>query len=349
MLLGESKPYVSVVVPMYNVENYLEHCVRSILNQTLSDLEVILVDDASPDRSGEIADQLALNDARIRVVHRACNGGLGPARNSGLEVAHGEYVMFVDSDDWIEPDMATVLCDYSSDNDLDICFTGRRFVTDGVVVKRIPHPLAGAIISGTETSEFHKEFYGPLPGKSTSSPIPVSAWAALYRTAFLNRENLRFIDIRSEDMIFNILAVDCAEKIGFCAGEFYNYRKDNQPSITTSASMRSVQQYFVLFDKLLELAGNEPPGIREECVLRANRRIIDVTRSALRVNQHSNNSRAEKRAVAYGMLYNPILRHALSLYPIWHAPFSQALFSLFMKARCVGACELLAKLRGGYA
>lgn len=349
MLLREGSPLISVIVPMYNVEQYLENCVISIQKQTISDLEIILVDDFSPDRSGEIAERLAQEDSRIKVIRRACNGGLGPARNSGLEIARGEYVMFVDSDDWIEPDMTRALFDYSLANDLDACFSGNRIVTNGVVVKHRPHPLAGTKISGAEITEFRKELYGPLPEKYIDLQIPVSAWAALYRAAFLNQKRLRFIDIRSEDMIFNVSVATCANKIGFCAGEYYNYRKDNQSSITNSVSMLATQRYFVLFEKLLELAENEPRAIREECVLRARRRIIDITRSALRTTQHSENSRAEKRTITYEMLHNPVLGYALSSYPIWKAPLSQALFSFFMKAKCVGICELLAQMRGGYA
>ena len=93
-----SEPKVSVVIPMYNVEKYLDTCVQSVRKQTLQDIEIILVDDGSPDRCGEMAEEYAKQDSRVKVVHRK-NGGLGPARNSGMEIATGEYIGFVDSDD----------------------------------------------------------------------------------------------------------------------------------------------------------------------------------------------------------------------------------------------------------
>ena len=94
---------ISVIVPIYKVEQYLRQCVDSILNQTHSALEVILVDDGSPDGSGKICDEYAARDSRVRVIHKK-NGGLSDARNAGIEIARGDYIAFVDSDDWLDID-----------------------------------------------------------------------------------------------------------------------------------------------------------------------------------------------------------------------------------------------------
>jgi len=99
----EKNPLLSVIIPVYKVENYLARCVDSILGQTYTELEVILVDDGSPDASGSICDRYALQDSRVRVIHKE-NGGLSSARNVGIDMAAGEYITFVDSDDWIESD-----------------------------------------------------------------------------------------------------------------------------------------------------------------------------------------------------------------------------------------------------
>lgn len=97
-------PQISIIVPVYKVEQYLDRCVNSILNQTFTDFELILVDDGSPDRCPQMCDEWAKKDARIRVIHKE-NGGAGAARNAALRAAEGEYIGFVDSDDWITPDM----------------------------------------------------------------------------------------------------------------------------------------------------------------------------------------------------------------------------------------------------
>lgn len=95
---------ISIIVPVYNVEKYLERCIESIVNQTYKDIEIILVDDGSPDNCPVICDRYAEKDNRIKVIHKQ-NGGLINARKSGLEIAQGDYIGFVDSDDWIEPEM----------------------------------------------------------------------------------------------------------------------------------------------------------------------------------------------------------------------------------------------------
>ena len=95
------KPLISVIVPVYKVEPYLRQCVDSILNQTYANLEVILVDDGSPDRCGAICDEYAAQDSRVRVIHKS-NGGQSTARNMALDVCTGDYIAFVDSDDWLE-------------------------------------------------------------------------------------------------------------------------------------------------------------------------------------------------------------------------------------------------------
>ena len=122
-------PKVSIVVPVYNVENYLEFCVRSLKAQTLKDIEIILVDDGSPDNSGKICDELAKTDSRISVVHKQ-NGGLSSARNAGIAVARGEYIGFVDSDDWVEPDMYEHLLKLIEENDADIADCGMIEITE---------------------------------------------------------------------------------------------------------------------------------------------------------------------------------------------------------------------------
>ena len=99
---------ISVIVPVYNVEEYVEKCVLSIINQTYKNLEIILVDDGSTDNSGKICDEIAIKDNRIKVIHKK-NGGLSDARNVGIDIAKGDYLGFVDSDDYIDPDMYSIL------------------------------------------------------------------------------------------------------------------------------------------------------------------------------------------------------------------------------------------------
>ena len=121
-----SGPLISVVVPIYNVEQYLERCIDSILHQTYEHLEIILVDDGSPDNSGAICDSYLSLDQRIKVIHKR-NGGLSDARNAGLEMASGEFIAFIDSDDTIMPEMIEKLYERIDTDRSDMAFCGYRF------------------------------------------------------------------------------------------------------------------------------------------------------------------------------------------------------------------------------
>ena len=115
----QKQPFVSVIVPSYNIEDYIGECIESIMEQTYCDWELILVDDGSNDRTGDICNEYAGKDNRIKVIHKE-NGGLVSARKSGLERATGEYIFYLDGDDWIKPDALEVLCTCAKRETVDI-------------------------------------------------------------------------------------------------------------------------------------------------------------------------------------------------------------------------------------
>ena len=125
---------ISVIIPVYKVEEYLPRCLDSVLGQTHTDLEIILIDDGSPDNSGKLCDQYAAKDDRIKVIHKE-NGGVSSARNAGLDAATGDYIGFVDSDDWIEPDMYAFLLENAVAYDADISMCAAYFYHEG---KQLP-------------------------------------------------------------------------------------------------------------------------------------------------------------------------------------------------------------------
>lgn len=114
---------ISVIIPVYNVEKYLEKCVESVTNQTLKNIEIILVDDGSPDSCPQICDSLADKDTRIKVIHKT-NGGLSSARNAGLKMAKGEWIYFLDSDDYIEPQTLEIMLSFTKNKSIDIVIAG---------------------------------------------------------------------------------------------------------------------------------------------------------------------------------------------------------------------------------
>ena len=122
-----SNPKVSIIVPVYNVENYLERCIESLRNQTLENIEIILVDDASSDSSPHICDKAAAEDSRIKVIHKV-NEGAGKARNAALKIAKGEYIGFVDSDDFVDPHMFDILSQKMEEYNSDLVMSGVRYI-----------------------------------------------------------------------------------------------------------------------------------------------------------------------------------------------------------------------------
>ena len=116
-------PLISVIVPIYHVEQYLNRCVESLVNQTYSNLEIILVDDGSPDNCPKMCDDWVQKDSRIKVIHKG-NGGLSDARNAGMQIANGDVISFIDSDDWIDPKFFEVMLNVMQDDESDIVSCG---------------------------------------------------------------------------------------------------------------------------------------------------------------------------------------------------------------------------------
>lgn len=212
-------PKVSVIVPVYNAEKYMQECVGSILNQTLSDLELILVDDGSTDRSPALCDHYAAQDVRVKVIHKP-NGRAASARNAGLRTATGEYVAFVDSDDWISPDMYekmlqtgadVTLCDYV------------RFQSE----KEFPFTQPSVAAGFYNKAQIREKIYPYLVMDGIEYPITISNWAMLIKRDIIVKNQLSYREdiLISEDAPFGSEVLYCADSFAYLKGErFYHYR-----------------------------------------------------------------------------------------------------------------------------
>lgn len=214
---------ISVIVPVYKVEDYLNECVQSIINQTYQNLQIILVDDGTPDRCGEMCDAWAKIDKRIEVIHKK-NGGLSDARNVGLDAAKGNFIAFVDSDDWIEPQMYEVMMNALIKEKADFVACGIIDCYSGKEIKRsIPYNVGAS------------ETFLNLIYKDTT--FPVATWNKLYRKKCW--ETLRFpVGKICEDAFTTYLLVDHASRIVQIPDLLYHYRI-RKNSIMTSAFKHS--------------------------------------------------------------------------------------------------------------
>ena len=233
-----AQPKVSVIVPVYNVEKYLKRCVNSLRNQTLKDIEIILVDDASTDLSPKICDDAAKEDHRIKIIHKE-NEGAGKARNAALEIADGEYIGFVDSDDYVKDEMFEVLYEKAEKYKSDLVMSGILFVDGNVFKNEGEHLLKQYFDKDThfETDEEIKALkmgiVGALPEEADDSKYGMSIWKNLFRHQVIKDNNIVFQSERemlSEDALFMIDYISCIKK---ATDAFYNYYR-NEESISKS-------------------------------------------------------------------------------------------------------------------
>lgn len=233
----------SVIVPAYNVERYLPKCIENIINQTYSDLEIILVNDGSPDGCLEIMQRYAKQDKRIVVVSQE-NGGLSAARNAGLRVATGDYVSFIDSDDWVEPDMFSVLAAHLSAASPDYACFRLRFdneKTGKSTVYGTPYPIEELV--GREAI---------LEDTLKVRHIPTSACSKVYNRTFLSDNNLFFeLGIVNEDTLFSIQAACCANKVTFVNRVLY-HTIERDGSISRASYERLCKHMVIALDKVKE-------------------------------------------------------------------------------------------------
>lgn len=338
-------PLFSIIVPMYGTERFVARCIESICSQTLTEIEIILVDDGSPDRCGEIADSYALADARIRVIHKE-NGGAGPARNSGLKLATGKFVAFVDSDDWVEPCMYERLYKAAVQSRSQIVYSGIKIVTQDRVTETREHPLAGrTLIEQSDIFELRRAFFGPPAARVDKDVTPTSACVAGYDRRLLEEHGVIFRNIFGEDKVFNIEATRCADRIACIPGAFYCYRKDGQPSRTTTFVSRKIDDYQVLFGQLRMLAEEEPEAFRDESRIRAKRCVIDYSRVLIRMLELSPLEGCVKARYVREICRGRELEEACLGFPFWKLPLAQSAFFLCLRFRLGALARALVRLK----
>lgn len=215
------KGFLSVIVPVYKVEQYLDRCVESIVNQTYRHLEIILVDDGSPDRCPELCDQWAKRDTRIKVIHKE-NGGLSDARNTGIKAAKGEYLAFVDSDDYIDREMYETMLDAIDRTDVGMACCGRYVVRGNA---QIPECCAERETIFMAVDAIRELLLG--------GAVEEAVWDKVYRAELF--EGLQFpVGEINEDIVIMPALLDRAERVVHVGKSFYYYWQ-NGSSITRSA------------------------------------------------------------------------------------------------------------------
>ena len=247
---------ISVIVPVYKVEPYLDKCVRSIVDQTYHNLEIILVDDGSPDRCGEICDAWAAKDSRIRVIHKE-NGGLSDARNAGLAVATGKYMGFVDSDDYIAPDMYRLLLERMNADGSDIAACGVEMVYEDDTPRQMLTPAGCHVLDNAQAME----------AIIRESLLKQPVWYKLYKTDLI-RDIPFAVGKCHEDVFWSWQAIARAKKVSIFDTPCYFY-------LQRSGSIMGQQFSEKRLDSI------EAKCIRQDYLLKHHPALADADRCAL--------------------------------------------------------------------
>jgi glycosyltransferase involved in cell wall biosynthesis len=234
----EKQELISIIVPVYNVENYLSKCIESLLSQSYENIEVILVDDGSTDSSGEICDRFALKDKRIKVIHQE-NAGVSASRNKALKFANGQWLMFVDSDDYVEKDFCEAPLRYATENSCEIVCFNYKAVSDSEVINAGNNNECNCLLDRTKAMIMHAKY-----------ELSDYVWDKLYRAAVW--KGLVFPEASCcEDMGILFKCFERTANVGIIPDCLYNYyQRDNSTvhSISTRRTLDTFRMYKERFD-----------------------------------------------------------------------------------------------------
>ncbi|GAA3656717.1 glycosyltransferase family 2 protein [Flavivirga jejuensis] len=227
----ESSCLISIVIPVYNVDKYLRECLDSVLNQRYKRLEILIVNDGSTDKSGQISDEYALRNSRIKVFHNE-NSGVSCARNFGLNKVTGDYVVFVDSDDIILPNFVDYMLYIVKNTGAEFCMS--KYVSNTKDVD-VSNDKSFTVLSSEEAT-----------CTLLYPEIPIGCWNKIYKVSLLRDNNITFPTdfFMGEGLNFITTVSQIANKVGLGYGKVYYYRKDNFDSATTSFNIRKIDNAF---------------------------------------------------------------------------------------------------------
>ncbi len=226
------EPLISVIIPVFNVEDYLDYCLKSVIEQEYKNLEIILVDDGSSDSSGGICEEYAKKDSRIKVIHKK-NGGLSSARNVGLDVMTGDYISFVDSDDYIRVDYISQMVRYIVEDKTDLVICSTKKTTSNKDYRFVP-----------QKSNKHFVYDSPtIKIKMISKKVPMYSVSKLFKASF--KEELRFPEGKLfEDIVSTWNVIKKVNNVTFSTDELYYYRQRTGSIVNSNYNHNRMDQLF---------------------------------------------------------------------------------------------------------
>lgn len=300
-------PAISIIIPVYNVEKWLARAVQSLQAQTFSDFEIFLVDDGSTDTSGTLCDQLAAEDARIRVIHQQ-NAGAAAARNTAIDQAKGTYLYFMDGDDWCDTDMLAALYETACENDLDLVVTGFYIETYYRADKFFQEKRNAPDRIFATQEEFRQAAHELFDAQLLYAP-----WNKLYRRSYLLDKGIRFPGTFWDDLPFNLDVMREVERVGTLDGHFYHFLRARAESENTRYRPDMYEKREEEHCWLQELYAGwdiDSPEIQEFLARRYAERLVGCVENV--TNKNCTLSNKEKRQEIAKMITAPQARDALA-------------------------------------
>lgn len=237
---------VSVIIPVYNAETYIRQCIESVLNQTYNHFEIILINDGSTDNSLSIIKEYSTKDSRVKVLSIE-NSGVSVARNIGIDTATGDYITFVDSDDWVEPDMLKYAVENINNTESDITIWSYYKNYYNKEIKCSFFPQTDRVFEENKEILYLKAIYGRYSKDIVTEGVSLgTTWCKLYRTDFIKNNMLKFNPqlIRAQDTIFSIYAFRYAKRISYFDKNLYHYRISNSSTTSGTRFISNTHQPF---------------------------------------------------------------------------------------------------------
>lgn len=337
-------PKVSIIIPIYNVEKFLSRTMKSILDQTLHEIEIIMVDDESPDNCPALCNFYAQKYPNIKVIHKK-NEGLGMACNSGIEIATGDYIAFCDSDDYVDKEMYETMYTTAIKYNADAVFTGIKTVNQiGKVSPMNTYPSLQIIKQKNKIQQFTMNMIASEASNPIEREVAMSAKIVLYRKSMIEKYNIRFISERvliSEDLIWNIDILchsNCIVILPYTGYYYYNN--------TSSLSKRIRTDRFPFFKVLRKelLKKMEFYQMPEETKTRIDRMFIGYCRFYIGNICKSQLPKKERKNIINEICNDNIWNTIWHTYPIKKMPKKHCLLLFLMRCNCFSLINLIYKI-----
>lgn len=343
-----NKGLITVVLPIYNVEKYLDRCINSVVKQTYSNLEILLIDDGSTDNSSAICDEWAKKDERIRVIHKK-NQGLGMARNTGIDNASGEYICFFDSDDFIDEKTIEVSYQNGIKYGSDVVLFGVNFADEhGNVLSSFVSPLGEVSYSGEKVqSYFLPELTAPDPKGNGERMFYMSPCLMLYSTALIKKVNWKFVSERniiSEDVYSLLGLFKFVKTVSVVPQAFYYYCRNE-----SSLSRRYVEDRFEktkhFYTETKALC--EKLGYSDEIIHRVSKPYLAFTILAMKQEAAAQRSFKENRKRICELVNDETLQEVLSANRKDKVSITRRILFFAIRNKMYSLCYLLLKSKAG--